>query len=112
MKPALFHPAAELEMIDAATWYEAQQENLGKRFLTSIQDTINRLKLQPHLYSLVRKDVRRCLTKTFPFEIITNYPFLHDFKPHSAAAVRLSSHVKTSPAAWHCKQPCSLKSQQ
>jgi len=70
MKPALFHPAAELEMIDAAAWYETQQANLGKRFLTSVQDAINRLKLQPNLYSLVEKDVRRCLTKTFPFGVL------------------------------------------
>ncbi len=32
MKPAFFHPAAELEMNDAAAWYETQQTNLGKRF--------------------------------------------------------------------------------
>lgn len=69
MKPALFHPAAEREMIDAAAWYETQQTNLGKRFLASVQDTINRLKLQPNLYSLVENDVRRCLTKTFPFGV-------------------------------------------
>lgn len=70
MKPVFFHPTAELEMIDAAAWYETQQENLGKRFLTSVQDAINRLKLQPNLYSLVESDVRRCLTKTFPFGVL------------------------------------------
>ncbi len=36
MKPTLFHPDAEIEMIDAATCYETQQENLGKCFLTSV----------------------------------------------------------------------------
>jgi toxin ParE1/3/4 len=70
MKPAFFHPAAELEMIDAAAWYETQQTNLGKRFLTSVQDAINRLTLKPKLYSLVESDVRRCLTKTFPFGVL------------------------------------------
>ena len=70
MKPVLFHPAAEIEMIDAAAWYEKQQPNLGKRFIASVQDTINRLKLQPDLYPLIEKDVRRCLTKIFPFGVL------------------------------------------
>jgi len=39
MTPFRFHPDAEAEMIDAAIWYESQQEGLGKRFLTVIQDS-------------------------------------------------------------------------
>ena len=70
MKPVFFHPDAKSEMVDAAAWYETQQINLGKRFLSSIQDTINRLKLQPNLYSFVESDVRRCLTKIFPFGVM------------------------------------------
>ena len=70
MKPTCFHPDAESEMIDAAAWYETQQRNLGKRFLASVQDAINRVKLHPNLYPFVENDVRRCLTKTFPFGVL------------------------------------------
>ena len=70
MKPLYFHPDAESEMIDAATWYETQQTNLGKRFLASVQDAINLIKLHPHLYTFVCDEVRRCLVKTFPFGVI------------------------------------------
>ena len=70
MKPIRFHPEAESEMIEAATWYEAQQKNLGKRFLTTVQDALNRIEFNPQLYQLVEHDVRRCLTKTFPFGVI------------------------------------------
>ena len=55
MKPTCFHPAAESEMIDAAAWYETQQMSLGKRFLTSVQDAINRVKLHPNLISVYRE---------------------------------------------------------
>ena len=45
MTPFRFHPDAEAEMIDAAIWYESQQEGLGKRFLTVIQDTLNKIRI-------------------------------------------------------------------
>ena len=43
MKPIRFHPEAEAEMIEAAAWYEVQQADLGKRFLTSVQDALNKV---------------------------------------------------------------------
>jgi len=70
MKPIRFHPEAESEMIAAATWYESQQTDLGKRFLTSVQDALNRVELNPTLYPFVERDVHRCLTKTFPFGVL------------------------------------------
>ncbi|MBU1692742.1 MAG: type II toxin-antitoxin system RelE/ParE family toxin [Verrucomicrobia bacterium] len=65
-----FHPDAESEMIRAAGYYETQQAGLGKRFLASVQDAINRILVNPKLYPVVEADIRRCLTRTFPFGIL------------------------------------------
>ena len=70
MKTVKFHPDAENEMIKAAVYYETQQSQLGRRFLASVQDTINRIVFNPRLYPAIDLDVRRCLTKTFPFGIL------------------------------------------
>ncbi len=70
MKAVRFHPEAESEMVEAAAYYETQQSDLGRRFLASAQDAINRIVLNPHLYPAVERDVRRCLTKTFPFGVL------------------------------------------
>ena len=70
MKPIRFHPKAESEMLEVATWYETQQADVGKRFLASIQDAINRIDLNPELYAIIHLDVRRCLAKTFPFGVL------------------------------------------
>jgi plasmid stabilization system protein ParE len=70
MKAVRFHPDAESEMIEAAAYYEAQQPDLGRRFLASVQDAVNRILLNPRLYPIVELDVRRCLTKTFPFGVL------------------------------------------
>lgn len=70
MKSIRFHPEAETEMIEAAAFYEAQQSGLGRRFLTSIQDGLNRILINPRLFPVADLDVRRCLAKTFPFGIL------------------------------------------
>jgi cytochrome P450 len=70
MKIVKFHPEAEAEMIEAAAYYEGQQPGLGRRFLGSVQDAVNRVVASPHLYPTVDLDVRRCLTKTFPFGVL------------------------------------------
>jgi toxin ParE1/3/4 len=70
MKAVVFHADAETELIEAAAYYEAQQCDLGKRFLTSVQDAINRINVNPLLYPIIELDVRRCLTRTFPFGVL------------------------------------------
>ncbi len=70
MKSIRFHPEAESEMIGAAAWYETQQTDLGKRFLASVQDALNRIELNPELYPIAEGDVRRCLARTFPFGVL------------------------------------------
>ncbi len=70
MKAVRFNPEAEAEMIDAAAWYESQQADLGKRFLSSVQDAVNRIELKPQLYPVVEGEVRRCLVRTFPFGVL------------------------------------------
>ena len=70
MKPVRFQPEAEAEMIEAARWYEAQQAGLGSRTLTTVQDAVNRVGLDPLLYPAIDGDARRCLTRTFPFGLV------------------------------------------
>jgi len=65
-----FHPDAEAEMIDAAVWYEDQQEHLGYRFLAAIRDSINCLTINPKIYPKVEGEVRRCLVKSFPYGVL------------------------------------------
>jgi hypothetical protein len=70
MKPVRFHPEVESEMLLAAKFYETQQKDLGKRFLASVQDALNRIQVNPHLYHEIEDGVRRCLTMTFPFGVV------------------------------------------
>ena len=97
MKPIRFHPEADAEMVDAAVWYESQQQDLGKRFLTAVQDALNRIELNPELYALVEGDVRRCLTKTFPFGV------LFRIKPNLIAIMAVM-HLHRDPDYWKSRR--------
>jgi len=93
MKIARFYPAAEVEMIAAAAYYEAQQTDLGRRFLAAVQDSINRICLNPRLFPVVETDVRRCLTKTFPFGVL--------FREQSDSIVVMAvMHLHREPDYW------------
>lgn len=70
MTQVLFHPEAETELIAAASWYERKQADLGKRFLSSLEDGISRIRINPTLFPQVEGNVRRCLLRTFPFGIL------------------------------------------
>ena len=70
MTPIRFHPEADAEMMDAAVFYESQQQDLGKRFLSVVQDSLNHIQINPHIYPVIHLEVRRCITKTFPFYVL------------------------------------------
>lgn len=93
MKAIRFLPDAESEMIAAAAYYETQQGDLGRRFLASVQDAVNRIAVNPLLYPVVDRDVRRCLTKTFPFGVL--------FKIRSdVIAILAVMHLHRDPDYW------------
>ena len=93
MKPIRYHPEADSEMVNAAVWYEAQQDGLGKRFLTCVQDALNRIELNPEMYPVVEGDVRRCLTRTFPFGV------LFRIRPDLIAIIAVM-HLHRDPDYW------------
>ncbi len=93
MKPIRFHPDADTEMLDAAVWYEDQQADLGKRFLASVQDALNRIEVNPELYAFVEGNVRRCMTRTFPFGVL--FQIKSDF-----IAIIAVMHQRRDPDYW------------
>lgn len=93
MNPIHFHPHAEAELIAAASWYEGEQADLGKRFLSSLEDGVSRIRINPNLFPLVDGEVRRCLLRTFPFGILFR---LRDNRIEIVAVM----HLKRHPDYW------------
>ncbi len=46
-RPVIFRPAAEQEMLEAERWFEGHQAALGRRFRSSVDQTIERMREFP-----------------------------------------------------------------
>ena len=65
-----FHPEALAEFRDAAEFYEKQQHKLGTRFTNAIESAITRIGEAPTSWRTIEEDVRRYLTKVFPYAVL------------------------------------------
>ncbi len=61
---------AELELDDAFDYYEYQLSGLGKKFLEDFNKCVRRILNHPYAWSPIKENVRKCLLKKFPFQII------------------------------------------
>ena len=65
-----FHPEAELELNHAVAYYEESRPHLGMEFAEEVLQTIQRILDFPKAWQIMDGDIRRCLTKRFPFGVI------------------------------------------
>jgi len=72
-----FHPAALEEYREATQWYAEREQRVALQFVASVEDVIARIVEAPRRWRLVDEDVRRCLTRVFPFGIL--YTIEDDF---------------------------------
>ena len=64
-----FLSAAEMGMIDAAKYYEAESPGLGKRYLTDGLQTIEKLCQFPKVGRALTSQVRSMLVSRFPYSL-------------------------------------------
>ena len=62
---------AEVDITDAAVWYQRQRINLGHEFVAEIEAAIASAAENPFVYPCLRRkpEVRRVLTKRFPYRV-------------------------------------------
>ena len=66
MRRVSFHPVAEQELNDAASYYNTQSPGLGNAFLDELQRTVGQICEHPEAAPLVNRIVRRKLVPRFP----------------------------------------------
>ena len=59
-------PEAELDITEAYIWYESRQAGLGEEFLSSVDASIERIRREPMIYSIVHEAYRRALIRKIP----------------------------------------------
>lgn len=91
--PVYVRPEAELDIEEAARWYEKQLAGLGSAFLDEFLVTLERVAELPSLYPTVYRNIRRALTHRFPFGIYYRIE-------NERLVVIAVMHGSQSPARW------------
>lgn len=88
-----FHPEALAEYEEAAHYYAGCQEGLELRFIASVESAIRQIVDSPTRWRLFEQDVRRCLTKVFPYAVL--YTVESDF-----VLIIAVMHCHREPGYW------------
>ncbi len=88
-----FHPEALEEYDGAAHYYAHQQPGLDLRFIVCVENAIEVILEDPLKWRPFDEDVRRCLTRVFPYGIL--YTIEADFVLIVAVA-----HCSREPGYW------------
>lgn len=65
-----FQPEAIAELEDAHAWYEGRRPGLGFEFAGCVEAVIEAASRNPELYPFVHGDVRRGITRRFPYSVL------------------------------------------
>ena len=88
-----FHPEAFEEFQEAVSWYAQRGNPPALRFVAAVQDAILRIVEAPERWRVIEEDVRRCLTKVFPYGV------LYTIEPEFVLIVAVM-HCSRQPGYW------------
>src|SRR5450631_19231 len=69
MRALHVRPEAELDMFEAALWYDGERSGLGSEFLKAVRYVLGRIEEGALQFPLVTTDIRRAILRRFPFGI-------------------------------------------
>ncbi len=88
-----FHPEALEEYHEAGRYYASQQSGLDLRFILCVEEAIDLILEDPFRWRPIDEDVRRCLTRIFPYGI------LYTIEPDYVLILAVA-HCSREPAYW------------
>ena len=92
MKPVIFLPEAEQEMIEAAIYYQSQSSGLGVDYLSEVERAIQTIAESPTTWPVIDDELRRRIVRRFPFGI------LYRIEPQEI--IIAVAHLRRKPGCW------------
>jgi plasmid stabilization system protein ParE len=88
-------PSAKQDIKEAASWYNAQQKGLGKKFTAQVRKKTKFIQENPEATAVRYDDIRTAVLEVFPFMI-------HYFIEESQKTVVITSvlHTSRNPDLW------------
>ncbi len=69
MPEVIFRPEARDDLSRAYRWYEDRSPGLGEELLRVVEAAIEQIRRAPSMFPVVHRDVRRVLTRRFPYAV-------------------------------------------
>jgi plasmid stabilization system protein ParE len=90
-------PAAAADLEDAFLWYEGQRAGLGDAFLVAVDATFEKIRANPALHPVIRRETRRVLLRRFPYCVFFRaYP--------DVIVIVACMHARRDPTRWHVRE--------
>jgi hypothetical protein len=89
-------PEAELDALEAASWYDGEREALGTEFLAELRATLARIEERPLRFPLVFHEFRRAILHRFPFGLF----FIVEAELATVLAI---THLHRHPSVWQTR---------
>lgn len=89
-------PEAESDIEEAAAIYRNQHKGLGEDFLNATRESIQRIHKNPHLYAVVRDDIRAAQLRRFPYVVY------YQVQEHRIAVLGVF-HGRRNPNIWQSR---------
>lgn len=70
MKRITFLSVADIELAEAAQYYEKEQHDLGRQFLDAVREASNAMQRQPETWPYYAKPIRACRVQSFPYRLL------------------------------------------
>jgi toxin ParE1/3/4 len=93
----VFHPEALAEYSEAVQYYAEQRSEVAQMFINAIEDAVYGIRESPTRGAIVDEDVRRCLTRKFPYSIL--YTIEQDY-----ILILAVTHCSREPGYWKSRK--------
>ncbi|HEX2269693.1 MAG TPA: type II toxin-antitoxin system RelE/ParE family toxin [Pyrinomonadaceae bacterium] len=92
-----FHPEALEEYLEATSWYTERDSSIALGFVESVEDAIQRILDSPDRWRIIDEDIRRCLTRVFPYAILYTIEVNH-------VLIVAVMHCSREPGYWRVRK--------
>jgi plasmid stabilization system protein ParE len=65
-----YHPLSASDLNNAVKYYNQQRLGLGEELRTEVYAAIERVRSNPSQYAIVKRGMRRCLVRRFPYAVL------------------------------------------
>ena len=89
-------PEAEIDALEAASWYDGERDGHGTEFLVELRATVSRIEEGPLRFPVVFLEFRRAILHRFPFGVFFNVEA-------EVATVLAIIHLHRHPSAWQTR---------